>query len=229
VLAFCQFATFNEKGLSMKTDSEKVARSTHGGAIYDKTWAGDYWSWNGVIVLASIRLIWWVITGRAGRGFCAAASSFYSAASHAKREETRGVIGSLKFYLAGITSVIFAFACLIARFGQLRWCSASELDVLGTIFSKAGVFVLARRIFPVVQDMYAEGKATDHTMALVFKWRMLDPELDPGVRKNLKYFIQILLEKNPNWPPQIKARLYEALGDRESERKEREKIHQQFG
>ncbi len=209
---------------------ESGARKSHGDAIYEKTWSGKYWGWNGVLVLATIRLLWWIVTFRAGRGLCATASSFYSAASNTRKKGgPKTALDRLKFAFAGSVAVALASLCLLSRFGQIRWCSASELDVLGTIFSRAGQFWLARKISGVVEEMFGVGDVSDHTMALVLKWKMLDPKLKPEARDYHKYLIRALMQKNPQWEPQVKARLYEALGDKESEAVERAKIRRQFG
>ncbi len=210
-------------------NSETGARRTHGDLIYRKTWAGQYWGWNGVIVLAFLRLAWYVVTFRAGKGFVAAASSYYSAASDMKRKgDFSKTIDRLKFRFAGGFSLVFGFFCLSSRFFQLAWCAANELDVLGTICTKAKVFWLARAMFKEIERQYDVGRADDHTFAFAFKWKLEDPSLGLDEINTAKNMICVLMIRHPEWAPQIKARLYEALGEKELEKIERLKIVEQF-
>lgn len=169
------------------------------------------------------------------RGFCAVASSYHNIANAIKKKPGPSLVPglpaleSIKFAFAGSIAVVFALAYLAMRLGRLDQCSEIELDRLGEIFSKAGIFILSRKMSDRVQDMFQENKASDYTMARVLKWKMLDPQLGLYGRDCHKLYIRLLIKRNPGWPPQVKPELYEALGGEEGEKPERDRISQQIG
>ncbi len=207
---------------------ENDAVKTHGKTIHDKTWKQtEYWKWNGVLVLATFRLIWFIVTFRAGNGLVAAASSFYSAAS-AIRRDSKGrsmTIGEkLKFRFAGAVALSFALLSLVAKVRTLH--SGDQLDVVGTIFAKAGLRDLALEMNDDIATLHKQGKASDSTLALALKWRK---DIVPEHQHNeINVHIHALLEKHPEWQPEIKTRLYETLGETELGRNERLKIKQKY-
>lgn len=210
--------------------SQTDARKTHGKSIYDKTWGGKYWGFNGVLMLASWRLLWYIMTCRAGQGFVAAASSYVSAAGDIKRNgDLSKRTDKIKFYFAGGFALLFARACLATRFNQLSRCSANELDVIGNICSKARNFDLAEKIEEEVttrsQKIYY---VEDHTLAFVCGWAMDHPRCCTHCKEAYRSRIRILLEKNPAWKPEIKARIYALLSEKKLEKIERKKIAGQF-
>ncbi len=138
------------------------------------------------------------------------------------------LFGGLAFFLARI--VWF-------RVRKIQDFEITELDVLGSIFSKTGRWHIAKTIFEEMQLRYLcrSLKADDNdrvqievSYALACKWMMDEPGISGEVKENRRGTIKALLRSCPSLPTSIQVRLYEGLGDKEGQTRAEAKMREQF-
>ncbi len=157
------------------------------------------------------------------------ASSFYSIAADMKRTGQQGVFPRLLFLFSGIMSVLLAMLVMTFASRRLHLFSSTDLDVLGSILSKAGRWNMAKNIYQEIQLKYAgrldKNSDTQYQLSVSFglacKWMMSSPAFD-GNKQRIsdtlyKSMIMDVVREYPEMSPEVAMRFREALGPRMDE------------
>lgn len=152
------------------------------------------------------------------------ASSFYSIAADMKRTNQRGRFPKLLFYFSGGMSLLLAMFVVAFSSHRLHKLSSTDLDVLGSIFSKAGCWNMAKEIYKIIQQQYVArvGKSPDVQMqlsisfGLACKWMIGKPAPSDEKQKNrdvlYRSMMMDVVREYPKMPPEVAMRFREALG-----------------
>lgn len=147
------------------------------------------------------------------------ASIFYAIAVDFKRTSL-SENSKILFLLSGGLSLFFALYVWHFWGKRLHRLYVTDLDVLGSIFSKAKFWKMAHKIFEEIEKRYL-ARNQNHTdrrqacisFALASKWMLDDPYATAEKKLLQKAAIRNILENEKDLPPEITARLYEALGE----------------
>lgn len=147
------------------------------------------------------------------------ASSFYAIAADMKRTGQRGFFPRLLYFFSGSMSVLLAMLVMSMSFGKVKRFTSTELDVLGSILSKAGRWNMAKKIYDQLSKLYADrftkGTETAYQLSISFglacKW-MLDSPYYKGNRKILKFMMLEIVREYPDMPAEVSMRFREVLG-----------------
>lgn len=161
------------------------------------------------------------------------ASTFYAIAADYKRHGM-DVTDHKKFLINGGLSYLFARLVWLFWSHRTAKLAISELDVLGSIFSKVGKWGISRKIFREIQNRHLarnqEGNAmqTAISFALACKWMLDEADAQDCEVSLRKEMIRDVMREYPELPPEIAARLYEGLGEKEAQRFEEEEIARRY-
>lgn len=150
-----------------------------------------------------------------------AASSFYSIAADMKRTEQRELFPRFLFLFSAAMSVSLAMLVMLFYSRRLQKLSSTELDVLGSIFSKVGFWAFADRIYDVISMRYAQrhqglfNNADNKqqiaiSFALACKWAMASPK-NSNNQKIFMSMIKGVMSEYPDLPKEVTVRLNESL------------------
>jgi hypothetical protein len=182
-------------------------------------------------------LVWLCAELVFGSRFVGVASSFYAIASDMVRMKSNKPFVRLAYLASGGIAVMLALLSWWMRTFRITPFISTELDVLGSIFSKVNLWKQSREIYKKVGDLYFghHGKSEEERMqlavsyALATKWMLKDPTLTKVASCTYRTAIMdIVLEYEGDLGPEILARLQEALGDTEQVKQERAKIAAKF-
>ena len=205
----------------------KSAKELHGEQLYKMTWANKY-PW--VFVLALFRLLVYICKLQVARGMVATVSSFISGAGYGLREK-KGLKKFALIAIGGGGALCFAFLAVCCKlpassrrnFFVWDFFEATELDVLGTIFTQAKWYAFAGKCYWTIQG---KTYVSDETIAMSSKWWSKNPHLSPADVERLKAKVLRLIELHPEWAETTLARLWEFVGDEEKEKRSRVRIRQ---
>lgn len=188
----------------------------------------DFW----VFFFPLLILMWFYIQLTESSRFISMASTFYSIAADMVRMNSHKLIVRLVYVASGAIAVMCAILSWKMRSRRQTKLSITELDVLGSVLSKAKFWKVARQIYHEIGNCYlassqdaSEAKQIAVSFALASKWMLGDPNssgTEPALRRAI--IRNILEEYESVLEPEVLARLYEALDDIERVKAERKKI-----
>ena len=162
------------------------------------------------------------------------ASNMYGIAADMKRISA-SLMTRVMFVLAGGSAVIAALGVWLFWKGRLQKLTMTELDVIGSIFSRSGMLVRAQRIFQEMSKRYErrndrrntlrETEAISVSYALGCKWMSAcdSTGCNDYQQAYLLAIIHDVITRYPDLGPETRIRLYEALGNKtEMEESERQ-------
>lgn len=160
-------------------------------------------------------------------------STFYAIAADYKRHGLDG-IDRKKFLLFGGISFVLARLVWLFWGRRLHNLSITDLDVLGSVFSKTRRWEVARKIFHEIQNRYlARNQSGDRlqtavSFALVCKWMLDEVGASPTDISIRKIMIRDVVRTHPNLPPEVTIRLYEALEEEQEMKNAQEEIAKRY-
>jgi hypothetical protein len=192
------------------------------------------------LILAFVMLSWLYVELTSRSSFVNTASTFYSIAADMARMRSIRITIRLAYIATGSVAVI----CTLMSWGMQKFrkipFDCTELDVLGSIFSKIGFrwsWDVAEDIYEKIEDFHlgCNSKSKEErikiiaSFALAAKWTLPNPGLTTlGRSMRLTMIRGIILNYKEDFSPEILARLYEAVGDTEHMNQEREKTAAKF-
>lgn len=185
------------------------------------------------ILFSSITLlVWMYVEATHGSRFIGAASTMYSIAADMVRTKSNTRIARFAYLVSGALAVGFAYVSWLLRDKREKKLTSTELDVLGSIFSRAKFWKQAKSVYYEIDMLYLSRflNGQDHkqlsvSYALACKWMLDDPEATGQARAYRRTAIEaVLYDYEGSLPSEVMIRLYEVIGDKEKMEIEAQKI-----
>lgn len=186
-----------------------------------------------VTLLSSIALLVWVyVEATQGSRFIGAASTMYSIAADIVRTKSNTRIAHFAYLASGALAVGFACVSWVLRDKREKKLTSTELDVLGSIFSRAKFWKQAKGVYHDIEMLYVsrflggqDHKQLSVSYALACKWMLDDPSATGSARAHRRTSIEVVLyDYEGSLPSEVIIRLYEAFGNEEKMNIEAQKI-----
>ncbi len=160
-------------------------------------------------------------------------STFYAIAADYKRHGL-DITDRKKFLLFGGISFVLVLLMWMFWGRRIHKLSITELDVLGSVFSKTGRWSIARKIFHEIQNRYLARNQSGNTLqtavsfALACKWMLDEVGTSPTDISMRKVMIRDVMRAYLDLPPEVVIRLHEALGDKDAMKNAQEEIAKRY-
>lgn len=185
-----------------------------------------------ILFLAVSFLVWGYFEATLSSRFIGAASTMYSIAADIVRTKSNTRIARFAYLASGALAVGFAYVSWVLRDKREMKLTSTELDVLGSIFSKAKFWKQANSVYQDIEMLYVSRflSGQDHkqlsvSYALACKWMLDDPDATGQARAYRRTAIEaVLYDYEGSLPSEVMIRLYEAFGDKEKMDIEAQKI-----
>lgn len=172
----------------------------------------------GLLIFGLICWIW--LEATQGSYLITAMSRFYSIAADMVRMGNGWILPRMFFYIFGGLAAVLAVITYTLRDHRDQKLTITELDVLGSVFSKVGLWSTAMDVYHNICGQYFSfhRKGSDLQLAISFAlacgWMLNDPSQCDSLRTWRKNIITDVMDLYQTvLPPEVTARLERYLGN----------------